>query len=594
MIISALADYYDRAVKSGADLPRPGLEEQEIPFLIEIKNNGEFSRIKDTREGDKRGKMRGKMMFVLQNCGRTTGIKANLLWDNIEYALGCAEGDIAPDGKVQERHQAFIDRLKELPPDIVSMPEISKLIRFLESEDKLQAMRQDGLWQELIQSRGNKVSFVYQDGDNIPVCADKDILSKLLDAPADGGEEQALCIISGEKADIERLHSPIKGVAGAKTTGANIVSFNIAPFCSYGKEQGSNSPVSASVVFRYTTALNHLLRHDSPQKARVGDTTVAFWARENNAIEENLPAFFSGTKPGDNPDQYTERMKELFDSVYTAANADDDDTGDFYILGLSPNAARIAVRFWHKTTVREVAKNIRAYFENTRIIAPAGRDERLSIYRILRSVAVLENMDNLSPLLAGQFVKAIFAGQQYPLVLLQAAVIRCRAEKKNKDVVTYERAATIKACLITHNTRNLSISPEKKEELRMLNTSETKPAYVLGRLFAVLDKIQEEAMGKLKSPIRTRYYGAASSAPCSVFPTLLKLSHHHVAKLRDKAQEGKPQRNYEKMKGEIMNLLPADPMPSHLPLQEQGFFALGFYHQRQFFFTKKEEVSNDD
>lgn len=578
MIISALAEYYDRAVANGVDLPKQGLEKKEIPFLVEINQDGVFTRILDMRE-DKRA----KEWTVPQNCGRTTNIEANLLWDNIEYALGCVEGGGEPDDKVRKRHEAFVGKLQALPAEVVSVPAVSTLIKFLAGADKLEAMQSHPLWTDLIDSKSNNVSFVYK-GEMVPVCADENILNKIV--CADSQEEKKRCIISGEKSPIARLHTAIKGVAGANTSGANIVSFNIPPFCSYGKEQGENSSVGDAIVFRYTTALNHLLRRDSPQKSIVGGTTVVFWSRKSNAMEANLPFFFTGSlRHKDNPNEYTERMTALFDAVHQATDVSGYDTDHFYILGLSPNAARIAIRFWHKTTVKKIAENIKRYFDDTEIITGRKRDARLSVYHILRNIAALKKMDNLSPLLAGQFVKAIIMGQPYPAVLLQAAVIRCRAEM---DVV-HERAAIIKACIIS--ARNFSLSSEEKEKLKMLNPNQNRPAYVLGRLFAVLEKMQEEALPGINATIKGKYYGTASTSPGAVFSILLRSSNHHSNKL-----PGGRQIYFEKLKGEVVALLEADSsFPRHLTLEEQGWFALGYYHQRQNFFTKKEdkEVSND-
>lgn len=662
MIIQALSAYYDRAVRMGLALPQSGLEKKRIPFLVKITQEGAFKRILDTREDKK-----AKEYLVPQSGGRSVNIAANLLWDNIEYALGCTEGGDAPDeGRVPQCHQSFIEAVKTLHQAAPDLPQLAALLAFLQTPDKTAQMRSDPVWNELVASRANTMSFIVGNGTH-PICANPAIHQRLTATDATDAKK-SLCIVSGEQAPISRLHQAVKGVAGAKTTGANIVSFNMAPFCSYGKEQGANSPIAQSVAFNYTTALNHLLDYESPQKCRIGGSTIAFWAREKSAaasaFEEQLSAFFTGggapqsaakdaeqntpktpppnpqptlfadpppaastpaPTPADNPNAGVAQMKALLEAVHTAINIADYNSDKFYILGLSPNAARIAIRFWHKTTVKKLAQNIKDYFDNIAIIPQYNsQDEKLSIHQILRGVSASakkakkssENAtkpakgdakppkkSSLSPILTGQFISAIMMGHPYPRALLQAVIIRCRAERD----VPHERAAAIKAWLISHlrSERHRKSLFERapaikawfidnndpkypnfyQEKLKMLDPTFKDPAYVSGRIFAILERIQEVASPtKLNATVKDKYYGRASTAPSTVFPRLLATSNHHIGKLDEKQRIF-----FEKLKGEALNLLDGrESFPRMLDLEQQGRFALGYYHQRQHFFTKKQ------
>jgi len=347
-------------------------------------------------------------------------------------------------------------------------------------------------------------------------------------------------------------------------------------FDSYGKEQGYNAPVGKSAEFAYTTALNTLLK--SSPRMLVGDAVSVCWSEKSSDLENQIADFFS-EPPKDDPDRGVRAVESLFKSIKSGAFlADENEKNRFYVLGLSPNAARIAVRFWIVGTVAGMAVKIKQHFDDLRIMHGPRDKDVFSLFRLLVSTAAQGKADNITPNLAGDTIRSILEGLPYPKTLLSAAVRRNRAEQE----VTYYRAALIKAC-INRSTRfkNTSI----KEELKMsLDENNTNIGYRLGRLFATLEKIQQEANPGINTTIRDRFYGAASGTPVAVFGNLMRLKNHHLAKLESAGRRI----FFEKRLGQIIDGVEAKiAFPTHLNLEDQGRFAIGYYHQMQDFFIKK-------
>lgn len=565
MILQALCDYYERK----PDLPRLGFETKAIPFVIEINSAGQLVQIEDTRTIEGKKKV-ARNFLVPQGVKRASGIAANLLWDNAEYALGETIRD-KPD-RVQEQHAAFRARLDRLAAKTDDAGLLA-VRTFLNTPDKAR-LEIDPLWQEMLET--NSILTFRLNGDLELVCQRPDVRSALNVTESDAKE--ITCSISGETDAFERLHTAIKGVWGAQSSGANIVSFNLNAFNSYGKEQGDNAPVGKRAAFAYTTALNYLLSKESMHRIQVGDASTVFWSEKHTDLEDTFADLFD-EPPKDDPAKQTRAIEALFNAPQTGAFSDEGGKTCFYVLGLAPNAARISVRFWQVGTVAEMSARIRQHFEDIKIIHASFEKPYLSLFRLLVSTASLGKSENIPPNLAGEFMRAILTGQPYPQTLLQAAVRRIRAEQSKKDErtgkpvpnVSYPRAALIKACI------NRSA---KKEELKVsLDESNTNHAYRLGRLFAALERVQERANPSINTTIRERFYGAASGTPVTVFPTLLKLKNHHIAKLN----KGEAV-NQEKLISAIIDGITE--FPAQLNLQDQGRFAIGYYHQRQAFFTK--------
>jgi len=589
MILQALAAYYQRKQADpdpAKRLPAYGLEDKEIPFVIELDTDGTLIGLSDTRTGE--GKQRvGQRFLVPQGVKKTSGVAANLLWDNAEYVLGVPdpkkleakrkEGeDKAAEYQTRlgEMRAAFQAKIQALPEPALDDPGVQAVLRFLDRLD-LEALEALPAWPDVVGS-APLLSFRLH-GDLDLVCQRPAVI-----AGAVAGADEApdgTCLLTGEPAPIERLHTAIKGVWGAQTSGANIVSFNLDAFRSYGKAKGENAPVGKPSAFAYTTALNHLLEKGSRQRVQVGDASTVFWAERPNDLESLVPDLF-GEPPKDDPDRGTDALRALYTAVQSGCFAVGDPQDRFHVLGLAPNAARISIRFWETAPALELARRIHGHFEALRITRGPRDPEHLSLFRLLSACAVQGKADNIPPTLGGDLMRAILEDLPYPATLLSAAVQRCRAEQR----VTYPRAAAIKAWL-TRASRTQNDARSDKEIQPMLDPDNPSPAYRMGRLFATLEKIQEEASPGLNATIRDRYYGAASGTPVSVFPTLLRLKNHHVGKL-------KPGRavNLERLLGEILSGV-AD-FPAHLSLPDQGRFALGYYHQRQALFTKADKTAD--
>ena len=602
MILQALNSYYQRKCDDpdpAQRLPAFGLEQKEIPFILEITAEGDLVQLRDTRTPN--GKKQVAQRFrVPQGIKKTSGVAANLLWDTLEYVLG-VDTKGKPE-RVVEQHAAFVQRIAQLPATAQADAGIQAVRRFLEHENwahQLEQLQALPAWAELLQS--NPVLSFQLHGDLNLVCQRPAVVQAALHTPSTADERQAMCLVTGEFAPVERLHTAIKGVWGAQTSGANIVSFNARAFESYGKteRQGENAPVSQAAAFAYTTALNHLLRKDSPQRIQVGDASTVFWADRDSEFEA-IGADVFGEPSKDDPDRGTRAVHALLSAVQAGSFAEPADNR-FHILGLAPNAARISIRFYHCLPLPEMAQRIAQHFNDLAMARGPHDPQYPSLFRLLTAVAAQGKADHIPPNLGGAIVDAIFSGPDvpYPALWLNAAVGRCRAEQN----VNYLRAAAIKASLNRQLRRPVGgatasaqlggpstplPTPPEKEFLPMLDLDNTHTAYRLGRLFAVLERIQEAAAGgpgQLNATIRDRYYGAASSTPVAVFTTLLRLKNAHLKKLATGQAV-----HFEKLLGEILGTV--TDFPAHLPLADQGRFALGYYHQRQAFFSKQTDSTH--
>lgn len=566
MILQALHDYYQRKQcdpDSSRRLPAYGFEDKEIPFIVELDTDGRLMGLKDTRRLD--GKKQIATRFLVpQGAKKTSGVAANLLWDTAEYVIG-----IDTKGKserVVEQRAAFRARIAALPAE--DDAGVRAVLAFLDRDPLAELEAQPG-WAEILES--NPLMSFRVAPDTELVCQRPGVV-----APPDtagNADYSTICLVTGNRGEHERLHNAIKGVWGAQTSGANIVSFNLDAFRSFNKEQGANAPVSPAAAFAYTTALNHMLAKGSRQRLQIGDASTVFWAQKDDAVEDIFASFFGD---GDDPDARSGEIRAVLDAVHSGKFDGARGETRFYVLGLAPNAARIAIRFWHAASLSDIARRITAWFDDLAIARGPNDPEFPSLFRLLTAIAVQRKADNVPPRLGGDIMRAILEGLPFPPAWLNAAVQRCRAEQQ----VTYMRAAALKACLNRQIRQNASRNPLcEKEYLPVLDPTHPNAGYRLGRLFAVLERIQESASPGLNATIRDRYYGAASSTPVAVFTTLLRLKNAHLKKL----PAGRVV-NFEKLLGEIMDGL--TDFPKHLALPDQGRFALGYYHQRQAFFTK--------
>lgn len=572
MILQALKEYYDRkAVDPNGGLAPEGFEPKAIPFVLVLDEDGRLVQLADRREGE--GKKRvAKPVLVPQGVKKTSGVAANLLWDTAEYVLGVDTKGKAE--RIAEQHAAFRERLRTAFGDAPEDAGLLAVLRFLDRHraEILDALAAHLVWPEILET--NPPLTFRLNADIELVCQRPAVIAAL--TAGRGSVSDGLCLVSGEADAIERLHAPIKGVWGAQTSGANIVSFNLGAFNSYGKSQSFNAPVGKRAAFAYTTALNHLLAKGSRQRVQVGDASTVFWAEKASgaAFESAFLDFLN--PPPDGPDAGTRAVASLYHSIRDGKPFTTDDGQRFHVLGLAPNAARIAVRFWHVASIAELGAAFRGYFDEVEVVRPAfDASAPLTLYRLLTATALLGKADNIPPNLGGDVMRAILSGSRFPETLLQGALRRIRAERD----VTWPRAALLKAYLI----RNLN----DKEITVSLNEENTDPGYRLGRLFAALERVQERAQGNLNASIRERYYGAFSATPVTVLPLLMKLKNHHLAKLPNRGEAV----NLEKLFSSIIDGI--DAVPARLTLAEQAQLAVGYYHQRQAFFNKPDTETPD-
>jgi|LGVC01.1.fsa_nt_gb CRISPR-associated protein Csd1 len=561
MILQALSDYYDRLRdNSETDIPLPGFGRQKIHFVLVINRRGELLQTKDIRETLNK-KQVPKQLTTPEGVKRASNIAPNFMWDNTSYVLGA--GNKENNKRILQCFSAFRE-LHHIIGDNMDDDGMAAVLSFLDSWNPEDASNLSH-WNEMA-----GMNLVFQlDGDLQYMHERPKIQRAWLKYYKEKSSDQfATCLVSGKQAPISRLHPKIKGVRGAQTSGAAIISFNLEAFLSYDKKQNFNAPVSEAIAFAYTTALNHLLRFESRQKVRIGDAATVFWTERASPIEGFMGMVFDPQDDAGDTMDIRLFLEAVRDGNMPSEIGDPDIK--FYILGLSPNASRLSIRFWHVSTVEDISAKIGQHFRDLSIIKNYDSDPEFpGIWQLLRETAVLRKTENISPVLSGSIIRSIMTGAAYPQSLMTAIVGRIRADQE----INYLRAAMIKACLV----RKYSIKQISKEVTMALDKESTNVAYRLGRLFAVLEKAQKDAVPGANTTIKDRFYGSASATPRTVFPQLLRLTQHHI----QKAEYG---RNTDKMIEEIIQGI--QEFPAHLRLDDQGLFAIGYYHQKKAFYTK--------
>lgn len=583
MILQELARYYQRVAESGDGAIAPeGWIHRPVDYFIVLAPGGSCISIASNwwMEG-KRRIARGELVPAIgkQALKHTnSGKDPNLLWDNAAFVLGLGNKGALKASSFDAEIEKWFDGLED--------PALSDLKLFL------QTMRVEGAAKSLIErfslvdefeQRDPILAFQWQPDGPIPIHHRASIRAEYERKRAleDDGVKGNCLITGGISVPIAINETVIKPVWGAQVSGANIVSFNYRSFESYGKREkgGENAPISKQASFAYTTALNHLL--GSKQRIQIGDTSTVFWSEKHTGLEDSFADLLGEPSKDDDPARHTKVIEAFLNSPNSGVHVEDERGIKFFVLGLAaPAKARLSIRFWQVGTVAEMSARIRQHFADLEIVHASFEKPYLSLFRLLVATATQGKSENIPPNLAGEFMRAILAGLPYPQTLLQAAVRRIRAERE----VTYPRAALIKACL---NRQARYAPPNLEKEIAVsLDDSNTNPGYRIGRLFAALEKVQEEAVNP-SATIRDRFYGAASSTPVTVFANLMKLKNHHLAKL----EEGR-KRYFEKLIGQIMSDI--NDFPAHLSLADQGRFAIGYYHQRQAFFTKSESTTKGE
>jgi len=589
MILQALNAYYDRiSVTEPKKVPPYGWSLEKISYCIVLNADGSIFNIEDLRIHEEKKKSVPNSLIVPMYEGRTSGVKANYLWDNSAYTLGISEKPKDLDKKYEDFW--------------------AKVNTFDNSNSKaLKALQKfPAFWNDNKQNYHEKTkealdaNFVFRlldDGNKfIHECEEFKkqwaiVLSNYLSKLSDGQ-----CLIEGEIAKIAELHSSIKGVDNAQSSGALIVSFNKDSFESYGLKKGKNASVGTNAAFKYVTALNYLLRKDNTNKQRlkIGDAVTVFWAEStDNTDAEMAESFMSEAISPPSDAQETASLASLLQQVSQGKPLKDlrpdlDPNTKFYILGLSPNAARISIRFWYATTLNELTQRIAQHYQDVHL-EPQQGNGLLDIRKLTYATAPIytENnqqktdFDKIPPQLAGNLARAVFTGQLYPQSVLSQVLMRMRLD----GVVSFTRVSLCKA--VINREIRLKNKSTMQEILMSLDVEEKNVAYRMGRLFAVLESIQKEALGKeINATIRDRYWGAASATPALVFPMLERNMMNHLAKIRKEPKAENRKLTGQELAsifdwqiGQIKEDMPTF-YPKNMNLQEQGRFAIGYYHQR--------------
>lgn len=597
MILQALHRYYQLLLeREGNSMPRDEYSSADVSFEIHLDENGHVAAI--IPYVDEKGKIGKQQHIVPKQDERTSGIKPYFLCDKAEYLFGSAismreacreemkklwkevlENTALESSEIRALH-SFLDLTSE---------QLSEQLHRLIDEDTQKSLKSEGLCVLKYAPTGK---FFHRDPHLQHAW---ESYCKKSSGRESAEEAMLTCLITGEQipvSQIARTHPKIKKVVGAQSSGAKIVSFKIDSFCSYGRDQSYNAPTSQKAAEAYGYVLNKFLA-DPNHKVRINDTTIVFWAESATRQEQDwLASLFHDFQEEDtnsHPDEESVRARvksavarirrgQLFSDTFH--DLDKDTT--FYVLGLSPNAARLSVRFWYTGTVGEIGEKIWKHYEDLAII---GLERSPTIRDLLREIAVGHEWGNIPPNLEGQMLRSILLGFPYSRAVFAQLMNRIRSEtdapKKGLYKIGAVRAAMIKGYLVRYYR---ATNNKLEGEISMaLNKQLSSVPYHLGRLFACLEKTQVSALGEgINATIRDRFWGAASATPANVFPRLLSLAQHHIAKDEDWG------RSNDRLIQEVMNALPPQ-FPKRLTLEEQGMFALGYYHQRQDFYTKKSD-----
>ena len=578
MILQALTQYYEELLAAGK-ITRPGWAKAKVSFALDLDDAGQVRQLLHLQREVQRGK---KTALVPQELDmpspvkRTAGVAANFLCDNSSYLLG-ADDKGKPTRSLECFSAARALHLALLKD--VDSPAAQAIVRFFETWDPAQAAEHPALredWADLM--KGGNLTFWYRDA---PAAADPAVAAAWQRQYESGGEdaEDALCLVTGQHTTLARLHPSIKGVVGAQSSGASLVAFNAPAFCSYEHEQGANAPTGEYAAFAYATALNTLLA-DRDHICRVGDTTILFWAANAEAAYQDFMMYSLFN------DHYSEG--DILSALHSLAKGESvdwdqarlDPATRFYVLGLAPNAARLSVRFFWQNNFGTLARNIARHYERLDIVRPSfDKFPTLPIWRLVqetvRRPAPGASPADPSPRLAGDLLLAVLNDALYPATLLDGVSLRIRAEHD----VTRGKAAILKAYYL----RNSSDQNIKEVMTVELNEQSAYLPYVLGRLFAVLEAVQQSANPGINTTIKDRYFNSASATPASVFPLLLNLAQKHLAKLDVGLAT-----YYDKKITELNSRITCT-LPARMSLPEQSAFQIGYYHETQKRYAKKEE-----
>lgn len=583
MILQALVDYYEELASQGK-IARPGWAKAKVSWALEIDEEGQLLDVLPLRSPSQDGKkMLPREMELPAPVKRSSGVLPNFLWDNASYILGQDN-----KGKPKRTAECF-DAARKLHIKLLAAADSAPahaIAAFFtnwnpQEADTVPAFAEHR--EELL--AGDNLCFLY---NGKIVAEDPEIQAAWQRSYEEDGEgETEVCLVTGRESVPELVHPAIKNVRDAQSSGAALVSFNAPAFCSFGREQNANAPVSKYAAFAYTSALNYLLSEREHVKV-IGNTTVVYWAK---SAESQYQDVFAALFDGDSNELSNTDLNALMTSVVAGKPYDYNGLplkpeNDFFILGISPNAARLSVRFFYRRSFGEIVQNLKRHYENIEIVSDGrSKFDTLPLWALLRETVNQKSSDK-SPLpqLAGDVMKSMLSGSRYPETFLNQTMLRIRAEHE----INRGKAGIIKAYMI----RNTENHPDRESIMEVaqvsLNADSSYCPYVLGRLFAVLEGTQQAANPGINATIKDRFFNSACATPAAVFPILLKLSNSHLKKL----DTGKAVW-WSKQIGDLIERLGTD-FPAHQSLQEQGAFILGYYHQTQKRFEKKTNTDKEE
>lgn len=578
MILQALTRYYEDLLSRG-EIAAPGWSPAKISYALCLNGAGDLEQVIPTMEEVTKGKktvLQPQTFSLPAAVKRTVGIGANFLWDNSSYLLG-----VDQKGKPERSRDCFAAAAQKHHAvlDGVDSPIARAILTFFDTWQPEHAAEHPALTGQFEEVTAGANLLFRVDG-----CYPQkdDAIRAAWQSYRESSDPDAVrmqCLVTGREDEITATHPAIKGVRNAQSSGAALVSFNAPAFCSYGREQNFNAPVGKYAAFAYTAALNHLLA-DRKNVQLIGDTTVVCWAE---GADPAYQSFFGtacfGAETGLSDDDLRAALKRLAE-LKPCDDLGIDPNRPFYILGLSPNAARLSVRFFLRDSFGRLMKNVNAHYERLEIVRPAyAKTNILPLWAMLRETVNLNSRDKSpSPAMAGAATRAVFSGGPYPASLLEAVMLRIRAERN----ITWGRAAIIKAYYLKNPHKDCP-----KEVLTVsLNEASTDTAYTLGRLFSVYEAVQQAANPGINTTIKDKYFNSAAAMPAGIFPVLNNLYQKHLRKL-----DGRQRVYYDKQIMTLKGIL-GESYPMRMTLAQQGSFDLGYYHQTQKRYTKKEDEKN--
>ena len=580
MILQALAKHYENLAAEGK-VSKEGWCEAKVSYAIELMPDGKVKGFISLKTEEERGKKKvwvSTTRMVPQMVTRSSGVSSNFLCDNSKYMLGFDK-----DGSSKRVLECF-QAAKEKHLELLEQAEgemAASIKAFFETwnlEKEEEKLKESEIWEALTDG-GNLIFYM----NGCEAQEDEEIKElwneKQNSCDGEEGGNTGICLVTGKKAEISRIHRTIKGVPGAQSSGAALVSFNAPAFESYGKEQSYNAPVGKYAEFAYTTALNYLLSQRN-YTFQLGDTMVVYWAENGQKAYQDVFSF-ALVPTVDN----RETIREIFDCIkkdqpIKVEDIEMDSEQRFYILGLAPNAARLSVRFFYQDSFGKILEHISEHYERMKIVQPSWETREYMSIRDMLMETVNQNSRDKSPIpnMAAMVMQAVLSGGRYPASLYTDTLIRIRADQGERKL-SWGRTAILKAYLIRNTNWKEGVN------YMGLNKENSEQPYLLGRLFAVLEFIQKDTNPGIKATIRDRYFNSACATPASVFPILIKLMNSHIKKLERDNLGAKI--SYENQLTEIMGKL--DEFPRRLTLEEQGKFDLGYYHQVQDKYTKRED-----